>query len=98
VQRHIPPTQLFIDLLNEHIDHDVWLAHETLFSEIGAWGMNSMILEMLFDYWAEREGRVILTPAQLEMARGLVCNEFVGTLDELVQIAPMLVDDRVFMD
>jgi hypothetical protein len=60
--------------------------------------MSSPILEILFDYWAEREGRTLLSPPQLQMARDLARNDFVGTLDELVRIADMLVSDQMFFD
>lgn len=98
MEQHLPPSQIFIDLLHANLDDDARETSATLFSEIGAWGMNLIILEMLFDYWAEREGRTLLTARQLEMARDLVRNQFVGTLEELVAIAPLLVGDLEFMD
>lgn len=97
MQRHQPPSRVFLDLLAEYVDE--FSTHETLFSEIGAWGMSSPIVEILFDYWAEREGRTLLSPPQLQMARDLaVGNDFVGTLDELVRIADLLVSDQMFFD
>jgi hypothetical protein len=96
VQRHQPPSRVFLDLLAGYVDE--FSTHETLFSEIGTWGMSSPILEILFDYWAEREGRTLLSPPQLQMARDLARNDFVGTLDELVRIADMLVSDQMFFD
>jgi hypothetical protein len=97
VERHQPPSRVFLDLLAEYVEEDLW-THETLFSEIGTWGMSLPILEILFDYWADREGRTLLSPPQLQMARDLVRNDFVGTLDELVQLAEILVSDQMFYD
>ena len=97
MQRHHPPSQVFLDLLYAHVENDIWL-HEELFSEIEVWGMSNPILDLLFDYWAEREGKTLLNPAQLAMARELARDNFVGTLDELVQVAEILVSDQMFFD
>ena len=90
--RNIPTTQLFNDLLNQYLEYEVWSERDLIVEEIGLWGMSSPLLEVLFDYWAEREGRALLTPEQLDLARALVRNGFIGTLDELIRVAPLCVD------
>lgn len=95
MRRHIPPSELFLELLSSYVEDALW-NDEALFSEIGTWGMTTPVLEVLFDYWAAREGSALLTGRQLELAR-LMLGDFVGTLDELVQVIQLgFADDPGF--